>query len=259
MIAEASLPPHDPDAVRAAAADLVARVTGLDGVTLLEAVLRTEFPGRIALVSSFGTESAVLLALAAEIDPAVPVLFLDTGKLFGETKRYRDGLAARLGLTDVRTLKPEPSEVAAVDHDDLLFHRDADTCCHVRKVVPLERALAGFAAWISGRKRYHGATRAELPVVEVDRAWIKINPLTNWSREQIEAEFQRRNLPAHPLEADGFLSVGCMPCSSRVAPGTDVRAGRWAGKDKTECGIHRPADGVLADGVSGIEPVQTAA
>ncbi len=259
MISEASLPPYDPapydpDVVRARAADLAARVAGLDGAALLESVLRTECLGRIALVSSFGTESAVLLALAAEIDPSVPVLFLDTGKLFGETKRYRDQLAARLGLTDVRTLKPELSEVKALDPDDLLFHRDPDACCHLRKVLPLDRALAGFMAWISGRKRYHGATRAELPVIEIDRAWIKINPLVNWSRDQIEAEFQRRALPAHPLEADGFLSIGCMPCSSRVAPGTDVRAGRWAGKDKTECGIHRPAAEV-----PGLEPVQTAA
>ncbi len=254
MLSEVSLPPHDPDAVRSQAANLAARIGGLDGLELLEAVLHTEFPGQIALVSSFGTESAVLLALAAEVEPAVPVLFLDTGKLFGETRRYRDQLAARLGLRDVRTLKPEPSEVKAMDRDDLLFHRNADACCHLRKVLPLDRALTGFAAWISGRKRYHGATRAELPVIEIDRAWIKINPLVNWSRERIQAEFERRALPAHPLEADGFLSIGCMPCSSRVEPGTDVRAGRWAGKDKTECGIHRPATGV-----SGLEPVQTAA
>jgi phosphoadenosine phosphosulfate reductase len=255
MLSEASLSPHDPAAVQAQAATLAARVAGLDGSALLEAVLRSELAGQIALVSSFGTESAVLLALAAEIEPAVPVLFLDTGKLFGETRRYRDQLAARLGLTDVRTLKPEPSDVAALDPDDMLFHRDADACCHFRKVLPLERALAAFTAWISGRKRYHGATRAELPVIEVDRAWIKINPLVNWSRERIEAEFQRRGLPAHPLEADGFLSVGCLPCSTRVSPGTeDIRAGRWAGKDKTECGIHRPAAGVAGD-----ETVRTAA
>jgi phosphoadenosine phosphosulfate reductase len=254
MFAEVSLPPYDSDALQTQAAGLAARIGGLDGLDLLNAVLRVEFPGRIALVSSFGTESAVLLALAAEVDPAVPVLFLDTGRLFGETRRYRDQLVARLGLTGVRTLKPEPSEVKAADHDELLFQRNADACCHLRKVLPLDRALGGFAAWISGRKRYHGASRAALPVIEIDRAWIKINPLVNWSREQIQAEFERRALPAHPLEADGFLSIGCMPCSSRVAPGTDVRAGRWAGKEKTECGIHRPATAI-----PDLESVQTAA
>jgi len=244
MSSEAGLPPHDPVAVAARAARIAARVAGLEGTALLEPLLRQEFPGKIALVSSFGTESAVLLALAAEIDPAVPVLFVDTGKLFGETRRYRDQLAARLGLTGIRTVGPEPQAVEAADRDGLLFQRDADACCHLRKVAPFERALAGFDAWISGRKRFHGATRAELPVIEADRAWIKINPLAEWSRERIQAEFERRGLPAHPLEADGFLSIGCMPCSSRVAPGADVRSGRWAGMDKTECGIHRPAEAV---------------
>ncbi len=234
-----SSPPHDPEAVRARAERVAARVAGLDGAALLEPLIRDEFAGRLALVSSFGTESAVLLALAAEVDPSVPVLFIDTGALFGETRRYRDQLIAQLGLTDVRTITPDPKELRAADADGLLFQRDPDACCHVRKVLPLERALAGFDAWISGRKRYHGATRTELPVIEADRSWIKINPLVAWPRERLTTEFERRGLPAHPLEADGFLSIGCMPCSERTAPGGDIRAGRWAGKDKTECGIHR--------------------
>lgn len=233
------LPPHDPDAVLARATRVAARVAGLEGVALLEPLLREEFAGRIAVVSSFGTESAMLLALAAEVDPSVPVLFVDTGRLFGETLRYRDRLISLLGLTDVRSLVPVAAEVAAIDADGLHFQRDPDACCAVRKVLPLERALTGFDAWISGRKRFHGATREALPVIEADRAWIKINPLAEWSRERIQAEFTRRGLPAHPLEADGFLSIGCMPCSSRVEPGADIRSGRWAGQAKTECGIHR--------------------
>ena len=240
MTSEARFPAPDPEAVAARAARLSAELAGLEGTALLEPLLHREFPGTIAVVSSFGTESAVLLALAAEVDPAVPVVFVDTGRLFGETKRYRDHLAARLGLTGIRTVTPDSALIEAADPDGLLFQRHADTCCQLRKVRPFERALAGFAAWISGRKRFHGATRSALPVIEADRGWIKINPLADWSRERIQAEFERRNLPAHPLEADGFLSIGCMPCSSRVAPGADVRSGRWAGSDKTECGIHRP-------------------
>ena len=239
MTTDARPSPRDPEAVRVRAARVAARVAGLDGAALLEPLIRDEFAGEIALVSSFGTESAVLLALAAEVYPAIPVLFVDTGALFGETRRYRDQLIARLGLTDVRTLAPEPEALGAADPDGMLFQRDPDACCELRKVLPLERALAGFTAWISGRKRYHGATRTELPVVEADRSWIKINPLVTWPRERLTAEFERRRLPAHPLEAEGFLSIGCMPCSARVAPGGDLRSGRWAGQDKTECGIHR--------------------
>jgi len=230
---------RDAEAVRARAERVAARVAGLDGAALLEPLIREEFAGKIALVSSFGTESAVLLALAAEVDPALPVLFIDTGALFGETKRYRDQLIARLGLTDVRTISPEAAALRAADPDGMLFQRDPDACCGLRKVAPLETALGGFEAWISGRKRYHGAGRAELPVIEADGGWIKINPLVAWPRERLTAEFERRALPAHPLEADGFLSIGCMPCSERTAPGGDIRSGRWAGRDKTECGIHR--------------------
>ena len=240
---------HEPAAVRARALEIAERLGGLDGSAFLERLFREYFPGgeapgRVAVVSSFGTESAVLLALVAEVNPNVPVLFVDTGRLFGETRRYRDTLSARLGLTDVRTVEPEPAKVEAQDSDGLLFKRDADVCCSMRKVEPLERALAGFDAWISGRKRFHGATRAGISLIEADRAWIKINPLAEWSRERIQAEFERRALPSHPLEADGFLSIGCMPCSARVAPGQDVRSGRWLGLDKTECGIHRPADAI---------------
>jgi phosphoadenosine phosphosulfate reductase len=200
-------------------------------------------PGRIALVSSFGTESALLLALAAELDPAIPVIFLDTGKLFGETLRYRDRLTALLGLSDVRSVTPDPARLAALDPTGALWLGDPDACCRARKVEPLARALAGFDIWISGRKRYQSASRAILPTTEIVDGRLKLNPLAPWSRERIEAEFARRNLPPHPLEADGFLSVGCMPCTARVEPGEDGRAGRWRNNDKTECGIHWPGLG----------------
>jgi phosphoadenosine phosphosulfate reductase len=218
--------------------ELVERYGGLSGEALLRPLIEREFRGRIALVSSFGTEAAVLLDLVATIDRSVPVIFLDTEKLFGETLRYRDALVARLGLTDVRSVKPDPVEVARIDPDGMLFQRDPDACCALRKVAPLAAALDGFGVWISGRKRFQGGLRGALPTIEAADGRIKINPLASWSRQDIEAAFAARGLPPHPLEADGFRSVGCMPCTERAAPDADPRAGRWAGGAKTECGIH---------------------
>jgi len=219
--------------------DLTERYGKLDGADLLRPFLEREFPGQIALVSSFGAEAAVLLQMVSEIDRHLPVIFLDSGKLFGETLRYRDLLVTRLGLTDLRVIKPEAVAVAVGDPEGVLWDSDPDACCAIRKVQPLRRALAGFDAWISGRKRFHGALRSFLPVIELSGAKIKINPLARWSKVRIEEEFARHDLPRHPLEADGFLSIGCMPCTNRVVPGDDdPRAGRWAGREKTECGIH---------------------
>jgi phosphoadenosine phosphosulfate reductase len=184
----------------------------------------------------------VLLAMVAEVDPGTPVLFLDTGKMFGETLRYRDRLVARLGLSDVRTIAPEPVSLAMSDADGMLWSEDPDACCALRKVAPLGRALAGFDAWVSGRKRYQGGQRAALPIFETGAdGRIKINPLAGWSRSRVTAELLRRDLPRHPLEADGYLSIGCYTCTDRVRPGEDLRAGRWRGLAKNECGIHNPA------------------
>ncbi len=205
---------------------------------LLDDAINGFFRGSIALVSSFGAEAAVLLHLVAQIDRRVPVIFVDTGKLFGETLRYREALVDRLGFTDVRSVEPDPLEVARRDPDGLLFARDPDACCALRKVEPLERALAGFSAWINGRKRFQGGLRGAIPVVEEADGRIKVNPLARWSARETEAYFAAYDLPRHPLEAEGYRSVGCMPCSSPVRPGEDARAGRWRGIDKSECGIH---------------------
>ncbi|HKX08440.1 MAG TPA: phosphoadenylyl-sulfate reductase [Stellaceae bacterium] len=210
----------------------------LSGEALLSLMIETVFPGRIAMVSSFGAESAVLLHMIATIDPGVPVLFIDTGKLFGETLRYRDELTARLGLREVRTIRPTADRIAALDAAGALWQRNVDACCALRKTEPLAEALVEFDAWISGRKRYHGDLRSALPAIEVADGRIKINPLASWSRAELDVEFQARGLPRHPLEADGFLSIGCMPCTARVSPGATLRSGRWAGLTKTECGIH---------------------
>jgi phosphoadenosine phosphosulfate reductase len=202
--------------------------------TALEVVGREQ----LALVSSFGTESAALLKVMADVDPAIPVIFLDTGWLFEETLAYRDTLIAALGLRDVRSIKPLQESLSRQDPDRELWFSDPDACCRIRKVEPLARALKPFAAWINGRKRFQGGARAEIPVVEEDGAKLKFNPFANVSREEIEAIYKLGKLPPHPLVASGYLSVGCMPCSSRTAPDENARAGRWRGRAKTECGIH---------------------
>lgn len=218
---------------------------------LLDAAIHQIFPGRIALVSSFGTEAAVLLHLVAQVDRATPILFVDTDKLFGETLRYRDRLVSRLGLTDVRTLTPEPTRLAEVDPDGTLWYSNPDLCCRVRKVEPLAAGIEGFDAWISGRKRFQAATRSGIALFEAEGTRIKVNPLANWMPKDLAAYAAAHDLPPHPLVEQGFRSVGCMPCTTRVAEGEDDRAGRWRGTEKVECGIHFGLLGKEADG-SGI-------
>lgn len=208
------------------------------GEKILEVALRDAFVGRIAVLSSFGAESAVLLHLVAQIAPTTPVVFLDTGMLFAQTDQYHQALTNMLGLTDVRIQRPDADEVAAIDPDSDLWRHDPDACCNLRKVLPMERALAPFDAWVTGRKRFQGATRLALPVVEVENGRVKINPLSGWSQQRLDDYFVEHALPRHPLYEFGYLSIGCHPCTRPVAPGEDSRAGRWAGRDKTECGIH---------------------
>ena len=207
---------------------------------ILTAGIRDEFPGRIALVSSFGAESAVLLHLASLVDKSIPIIFLDTGKHFAQTLRYRTTLAKQLGLTDVRVIAPREEAVAERDSGGDLWRSDADACCTLRKVEPIRDALEPFDAWITGRKQIHGGARMKLPAFEAAGAQIKINPLIRWTKERISGYFEKHELPAHPLVAQGFPSIGCWPCTHPVADGEDARAGRWRGAAKTECGIHGP-------------------
>ena len=196
------------------------------------------FPEGLALVSSFGAESAVLLHMVAQVRSDLPILFLDTGMLFAQTLDYRRNLAARLGLTGVRDLRPAFADLATADPKGDLWRTSTDGCCEVRKVLPLDRGLEGFEAWITGRKRFHGGDRMALPVVERTDGRIKFNPLANWDKSALDAYMDRHDLPAHPLVEQGYPSLGCWPCTQPVEEGQDVRAGRWAGSEKTECGIH---------------------
>ncbi len=210
----------------------------LPSLELLDVMINTIFKGKIALVSSFGTEAALLLSLVSQVNKATPVIFLDTLKHFPETLEYRDNLISQLGLTDVRIVKPEPSAIKAVDPDGDLAKRNPDACCYLRKVVPLEEALHDFDAWINGRKRIHGGMRTTLPTLEHDDRRIKVNAIADWTQDMIDEEWKKQGLPEHPMVQWGYTSVGCMPCTSLPKPGEGKRSGRWAEFDKQECGIH---------------------
>jgi phosphoadenosine phosphosulfate reductase len=198
---------------------------------------------RFAVTSSFGADSAVLLHLLAQVACDVPVLFLDTGFHFAETLEYRRELVGQLGLTDVRDLRPDLTVAAqATEHGGGLYLRDPDRCCAIRKVAPLDAALADLDGWATGVRREQTADRADTPVVGMarrgDRELVKVAPLARWSATEVEAYRRRHALPIHPLAEAGFPSIGCAPCTSPAGAATDPRAGRWSGMAKTECGIH---------------------
>ena len=215
---------------------------GQESQELIASVLK-DYKGRVALVSSFGAESSVLLHMVARIDPATPVIFLDTGKLFGETLDYRNSLVELLGLSDVRTFHPAPSDLAATDPDGTLNTRDTDACCHIRKTLPLEQALKDFDAVLSGRKRFHGGERAVLNHVSAADGRLKVEPLASFSAFDLKNYMTAHDLPAHPLVGRGYRSIGCEPCTMQGGTDENPRAGRWAGTAKTECGIHWTANG----------------
>lgn len=234
-----------PDAARLSGAAARAEVLNerygaLEDEALLRVMLQWEYNGRISLVSSFGAEAAVLLDMVARIDPATPVIFIDSGKLFHHTLTYRDILVRRLGLRDVRTVEPIPFDLAGHDPDGALWRRNPNLCCYLRKVLPLERALTGFDAWITGRKRDHGGEREALHTIEAVDGRIRFNPLARWSQENIDNAFRVRSLPRHPLTEEGYASIGCVPCTEPAVAEADTRAGRWRGSAKSECGIHHP-------------------
>ena len=237
--------PGSLDDVRQVETGSAAEAAGLDALyghlppaEIIERSLGALFHGRIAAVSSFGADSAVLLHMIAQIDRGLPIIFLDTGKHFGETLAYRDALAADFGLTDIRVVEPDAAALARVDPTGRLHETDVDACCAVRKVEPMARGVEPFAAWFTGRKRFQASTRAALPAFEAVGSRIRINPLARWTTAE-QADYMRRHaLRENPLVAYGYMSIGCFPCTKPVEPGQDARSGRWAGHAKTECGIH---------------------
>lgn len=221
-----------------AAEHLSVAFAGRPAQEILRSAVEDFFPGRIALVSSFGADSVALLHMASLIDKDIPIVFVSTGFLFAETLAYRDRLVAQLGLTNCNTFEPDAQDLAEIDPENFLWARDQDACCKVRKVIPLARALDGYDAWISGRKRFQADTRSELALFEAEGSRTKVNPLAAWSAKDILSYMTEWNLPRHDLVAKNYLSIGCVPCTSQVRPGEDPRAGRWRGKGKVECGIH---------------------
>ena len=221
-------------------ADLNSRYAHHAAIDVLRHALKDPAVGRTAMVSSFGAESVALLHLVSVVDPTTPVLFLDTEMLFAETLDYQQEVARKLGLTDVRVLHPDPEDRARLDPDGQLNRTDPDACCNFRKTVPLARALDGFDAWITGRKRFQGGSRTNLDFFEAEAGSgrIKVNPLVHWERDGVREYMINNRLPKHPLVSQGYPSIGCEPCTTKVEPGEDPRAGRWRGTEKEECGIH---------------------
>lgn len=205
---------------------------------VLRAAIAREWPGDLTYVSSFGAESVVMLSLIAEVDASLPVIFIDTGMHFPQTLDYRDEVIERLGLTGVRNINPNETERKVLDPKGMLWKTDADACCALRKVRPLEPALEGFNAWITGRKRFHGGARMNLPVFEFTDGRYKVNPLANWTQAHVDQYLEEKDLPRHPLVAQGYPSIGCWPCTQPAADPNDPRSGRWVGQEKTECGLH---------------------
>jgi len=221
-----------------------------DPQTILRHALDDLHIGPVAVVSSFGAESVVLLHMVSQINKNAPVIFLDTEMLFDETLQYQRTVAQKLGLTDIRVITPNRDAILENDVDGLLHQANTDACCHLRKVKPLEDALADFGGWITGRKRFQSGSRADIAFYEKDARKIKINPLANWTRDDLASYMTKHKLPRHPLVAKGYPSIGCMPCTTRVGAHEDPRAGRWKGLGKTECGIHFQDGKIVKQGVA---------
>ncbi len=208
-------------------------------IPVLRHALNDPIVGDVALVSSFGAESVVLLQMVSLIKPETPVLFIDTEMLFPETLEYQVELSEKLGLKDVRVIKADETAIAERDPSGTLHKSNPDACCALRKSEPLEKALGGFDAWITGRKRFQSGQRAELTLFENENdRRIKINPLSHWRKGDVRDYIVDNDLPRHPLVAKNYLSLGCAPCTSPVKDGENERSGRWRGVEKTECGIH---------------------
>jgi phosphoadenosine phosphosulfate reductase len=236
-------PPGGHDPVLSALAERHIRA---DGSLDFASTLSDPLLGRIAMVSSFGADSAVLLHQIAAINPDMDILFIDTGKHFAETLDYVETLQAEFGLTGVRFVRPDSRLIALEDSHAELWSKNPDLCCMLRKTFPLQDALSGYQSWITGRKRFQGAARTALPFFERDGDHIKLNPLAKASADDILAYARKHDLPRHPLVERGYLSIGCAPCTRAVKPGEDPRAGRWAGLNKVECGIHLGPDANFA-------------
>lgn len=228
--------------LQAKADSLNASFQGLNTQKMLDRLLSGQVAGRVAVLSSFGAEAAVLLKLVADKDPTTPIVFLDTRRHFAETLKYVDDLMETLGLTTLVRARPSPGHLIAEDADGLLASRDSDRCCYLRKTLPMIGVLKNYDCVLTGRKRFQTAERSNIGYVDVQENWLRANPLADWTHERLTEFLIDHNLLKHPLVSQGYPSIGCEPCTSRSE---DYRAGRWADEDKTECGIHITEDGKI--------------
>ena len=209
-----------------------------------ETVLRwavDEFGSDLALATGFGAEGCVLVAILSKISRDTRIFYLDTDLLFPETYALRDQLEARFGIQFERRATHLSLDDQAVKHGERLWERQPNLCCQLRKVEPLREMLSGLRAWVTGIRRDQSPDRAGVAVIEQDEKYglIKINPLAAWSSSDVWNYIARHNVPYNPLHDRGYPSIGCMPCTTSVQIGETLRAGRWRGTDKTECGIHQ--------------------
>ena len=224
------------------AAEADARFEGIaDPVEQALAVLRwagETFGDEFAITSSMA--DGLLAHLASTAVPGVHVVFLDTGYHFAETIGTRDWITGVLPITLVNVTAPQTVAEQDAEHGAKLYERDPDLCCALRKVQPLAQALAGYSAWGSGVRRDETAARAGTRLVDWDakRGMVKVNPIAAWTQDVVDAYLAEHQVPVNPLQEIGYASIGCAPCTRPVAPGEDPRAGRWAGRNKTECGLH---------------------
>ena len=223
--------------------DLLQKHGEMESSELLLDMIEEVFPGRIAVGTSFVAESAVLLDLVSRISRSTPVIFLETRKHFPDTLEYRTQLIRHLGLTDVRNQYPDTTDIESCDPNGELYEVNPDECCHIRKVLPLEKALLPFEAWVTGRKRFQSESRTRLDAIEFDETHIKINPLASWDMDRVSDYLKDRGLPRHPLVELGYPSIGCAPCTRAIREGESLRDGRWSDRTKTECGIHKVTEG----------------
>jgi len=205
--------------------------------------LERHFP-KIILACSFGAEDVALLDMIHRINPRVPLFYLDTDFLFPETYALRDRIVAKYGLAPQQVIQMKSQltpDAQAAQYGAALWLRDPDRCCHLRKVEPLTRVLAGYEAWITGIRRDQAPTRATAGLVEWDHKFglIKFNPLAAWSNRDVWAHIRAHDVPYNPLHERGFPSIGCTHCTAPVLPGEDPRSGRWRNFQKTECGLHK--------------------
>jgi phosphoadenosine phosphosulfate reductase len=228
------------------APDLIARAAeNLEGRHPEEIVawaIHTYHPG-VALACSFGMEDVALVHMIAQVRKDARLFYLDTDLLFPQTYATRDRLIERYGVTPERVTPRLSLSEQAEKHGDALWQRDPNACCGIRKVEPLGRVLSTLDAWITGIRRDQTPQRANARVVEWDarHGLVKVNPLAAWTFDDVAAYVRANDIPYNPLHDQGYPSIGCTPCTRAVAPGEDPRAGRWAGFQKTECGLHADA------------------